>query len=136
MNGFIQRRTFLQFIAASGFSGGAARSAEAAGTILLRSGWQRINIGDVAHTLGMLALLRRYAPDARVIFWPADAGEDETAMIAADFPDVEIVYGSVGGDGKPASNELSRAWERADLFLHGSGPGVIAQRQMTAWRDG
>jgi hypothetical protein len=30
--------------------------------ILLRSSWQTINIGDIAHTPGVLALLERYLP--------------------------------------------------------------------------
>lgn len=28
--------------------------------ILLRSSWQVVNIGDIAHTLGVLALLEKY----------------------------------------------------------------------------
>ncbi len=35
--------------------------------ILLRSSWQTVNIGDIAHTPGMLALLERYRSDAEVI---------------------------------------------------------------------
>ncbi|MEJ7592816.1 MAG: hypothetical protein WKF77_14810 [Planctomycetaceae bacterium] len=34
--------------------------------ILLRSSWQTVNIGDIAHTPGMLALLEKHRPDAGV----------------------------------------------------------------------
>ena len=37
--------------------------------ILLRSSWQVVNIGDIAHTPGVLALLERYIPEAEVVLW-------------------------------------------------------------------
>ena len=39
---------------------------KAAKKILLRSSWQVVNIGDIAHTPGVLALLEKYVPDAEV----------------------------------------------------------------------
>jgi hypothetical protein len=38
--------------------------------ILLRSSWQTVNIGDIAHTPGMLALLEKHRPDDEVTLWP------------------------------------------------------------------
>ena len=38
--------------------------------ILLRSGWQVENIGDIAHTPGFIALAEKYIPEAKVVFWP------------------------------------------------------------------
>ena len=32
--------------------------------ILLRSSWQIVNIGDIAHTPGVLALIEKYLPEA------------------------------------------------------------------------
>ena len=54
----MNRRTFITSALAAGF---AAAFSRAAGRkplrILLRSSWQTVNIGDIAHTPGMLALL-------------------------------------------------------------------------------
>ena len=36
--------------------------------VLLRNGWQSINIGDVAHYVGMLELFRKYGIDADVVY--------------------------------------------------------------------
>jgi hypothetical protein len=39
--------------------------------LLLRSSWQTVNIGDVAHTPGMLALLEKHFPQQEVWLWPS-----------------------------------------------------------------
>ena len=40
--------------------------------ILLRSSWQTINIGDIAHTPGVIALLEKHLPDVEVRLWASD----------------------------------------------------------------
>ncbi len=40
--------------------------------ILVRSSWQTVNIGDIAHTPGLLRLLERYLPDTDVWLWPSN----------------------------------------------------------------
>ena len=37
-------------------------------TILVVSGWQDVNIGDIAHTPGLLHILETYLPDAISLF--------------------------------------------------------------------
>ena len=37
--------------------------------VLLRSSWQTVNIGDIAHTPGMLALLERHWSEAGIRLW-------------------------------------------------------------------
>ena len=39
--------------------------------ILLRSSWQTVNIGDIAHTPGVLAILEKYFPEAEIRLWPS-----------------------------------------------------------------
>lgn len=39
-------------------------------SILLRSAWQTVNIGDIGHTHGVLRLLEQYLPDVEVKLWP------------------------------------------------------------------
>ena len=60
--------------------------------ILLRSSWQVVNIGDIAHTPGVLALIEKYIPEAEVILWASD---DLSAEVAAmenhRFPKLKIV---------------------------------------------
>lgn len=102
-------------------------------TIVVRSGWQSINIGDIGHSPGIFALLERYAPEAHLIFWPNDENPAVNAMMRRRFPKIEIVSGVIGEDGT-MNEELASAFERADLLLHGSGPSVLAWRQLRHWR--
>ncbi|MEJ7767118.1 MAG: hypothetical protein WKF89_04865, partial [Chitinophagaceae bacterium] len=37
--------------------------------ILLVSGWQDVNIGDIAHTPGLLHVLETFLPGVKVILW-------------------------------------------------------------------
>lgn len=98
--------------------------------VLVRVGWQDCNLGDVAHAPGALAWLERHVPEARPMLWsftPLTVSVRE--MIVARFPNVDIVQGAIGPDGTPTTDELRRAFDECDLFLHGSGPATIA------WRD-
>lgn len=98
-------------------------------TILLRSGWQTVNIGDIAHTPGLLSILERHAPELRVIVWSnaVDLGVKE--MLLRRFPRISVV------SGEPYSPAISAAFRDADFFLHGSGPNVVAKAHLEAWRE-
>lgn len=99
--------------------------------ILLRSGWQTENIGDIAHTPAMLAILEKNIPGATVTFWPwySYLPPEEVVMLAKRFPKVKIVQGKLGDDGKASTPELQSAIASADLFLHNSGPYAMG------WKD-
>ena len=43
--------------------------------ILLVSGWQDVNIGDIGHTPGLLHVLETFLPQAKVILWKKAAGK-------------------------------------------------------------
>ncbi len=102
--------------------------------ILLRSSWQAINIGDIGHTPGVLALLEKYIPDAEVIMWASAAHTaDTTAMLTKRFPKVKVVKGEVDADGKTAVKELDAAIEWCDFFLHSSGPSLVAAKHLAAF---
>jgi polysaccharide pyruvyl transferase WcaK-like protein len=98
-------------------------------TVLLRSGWQTVNIGDIAHTPGLLSLLEAHAPQLRVILWSnaTDLGVDE--MLLRRFPRISII------SGEPYTPAVSAAFRDSDFFLHGSGPGVVARAHLDAWRS-
>ncbi|MCW5977427.1 MAG: polysaccharide pyruvyl transferase family protein [Bryobacteraceae bacterium] len=97
--------------------------------VLLRSGWQTENIGDIAHTPGVLRLLGRYVPEAKVILWSnaLDRGVEE--MLRRNFPGLRIVSGD------PSDESVQKAFEEAEFFLHGSGPSLVARSHVAAWRE-
>lgn len=103
--------------------GGAAdRSAR----ILLRSSWQTVNIGDIAHTPGVLHLLEQHLPDAEITLWPnsLDNGVDE--LLTSRFPKLKIAKGA---------EALERAFAENDFLLHGSGPSLVAERDVVRWSE-
>lgn len=125
------RRAFLQqagLLSASVLASpvGLATGQKTSPVILLRSGWQIENIGDIAHTPGFLALMETYLPGARAIFWPhyAILPQSEIDMLMRRFPRLQIVRGQIV-NGKPDSAELEKAFAEADLFVHNSGPAMI-----------
>lgn len=101
--------------------------------IALVSGWQTVNIGDVAHTPGALRAFERFAPDARVTLWAVDIDEPVRQMIRQYFPDVDIVEDPIER-GAPLPPDLERLFDEADVLVHGSAPGLNAHRQLAEWR--
>lgn len=134
------RRTFLRQAAtltallASADSFGSRPGARPV-TILLRSGWQIENIGDVAHTPGFLALLEKHLPGARAIFWPhySVLPQSEVDMLLHRFPALQIVRGKIV-DGKPDRPELEKAFAEADLFVNNSGPATLGWAEAEAFQ--
>ncbi len=92
------RRTFLaELTAGLAAAACAPRRAAAAGRpprILLRSSWQTVNIGDIAHTPGALALLEKHIPDAEVRLWPSKVDNGVAELLKKRFPKVAIVQGA------------------------------------------
>lgn len=104
-------------------------------TIVLRNGWQTINIGDIAHTPGVLAVIERHMPEARVVLWPASVDRGVEPMLKRRFPKLRIVQGVVTPDGKVDSPDVLEALKTADLFIHGSAASMSNQLQVQAWRN-
>lgn len=118
----MKRRTFL---AASSIAlNGAIRVRAAASRprILLRSAWQTVNIGDIGHTPGVLALLEKHIPEAEVTLWPMDVRNGVDAMLRRRFPRLRIV------------TDKAAAFAAGDFLLHGSGPYLTAHRDVAAWK--
>lgn len=89
--------------------------------IILRSSWQTQNIGDIAHTPGMLALLEQHAPQAEVTLWPNELSTDVIALLKRRFPRLRIAA---------TPTEQERALTECTFFLHGSGPGLVGVREV------
>lgn len=103
-------------------------------TIILRSSWQVVNIGDIAHTPGVLQLLQAYLPEVEVILWASEDFSDEVRdMIHRRFPHLSIVMGSIGTDGRATNRELQEAVDRSVFVLHGSGPLLVGHEDMIAY---
>ena len=92
--------------------------------ILLRSSWQTVNIGDIAHTPGVLALLEKHLPDAEVRLWPSSVGNGVKEMLQRRFPKLRIVQGA---------EVLKAAFSECDFLLHGSGPSLVAEKDVARW---
>lgn len=102
--------------------------------ILLRSSWQVFNIGDIAHTPGVLALLEKYLPDTEVRLWASpDLSDEVAAMEHRRFPKLQIVKGTIGADGKASTPELQAAIDWCEFLLHGSGPSLVAAKDVAAF---
>lgn len=129
----MKRREFLGMLAAV-LAAKSLRAADRAPRILLRSSWQVVNIGDIAHTPGVLALLERHLPNAEVRLWAsADLSDEVAAMEHRRFPNLKIVKGTIGADGRAADPDLQESLEWCDFLLHGSGPSFVAAKDVGAF---
>jgi hypothetical protein len=121
----VSRRDFLT----TGLSAAIASLASAdtrPRRIVLRSSWQTVNIGDIAHTPGVLALLERHLPEVEVRLWPSSVGNGVAEMLLARFPKLRILQ---------TPEALKVAFEECDFLLHGSGPSLVAAQDIAKWRD-
>ena len=101
----------------------ARRAAKKA--IILRSSWQTVNIGDIGHTPGVLALLEKHLPDVEVRLWPSSVGNGVEAMLRRRFPNVPIIK---------TPDQIALAMTECVFLLHGSGPSLVARRDVERWR--
>jgi len=122
----MNRRHFLQtsFIASLATSLHAAAAGRTP-RLILRSSWQTVNIGDIAHTPGVLALLEKHLPGVEVRLWPSKVDNGVEEMLRARFPKVQIIQGEA----------VKQAFEECDFLLHGSGPSLVAQKDVVKWSE-
>ncbi|KLU01391.1 hypothetical protein RISK_006547 [Rhodopirellula islandica] len=95
--------------------------------VLLRSSWQTVNIGDIAHTPGVLSILREHLPDVEVTLWPSNVDNGVEELLRKEFPKLKIA--------KPRSEALKQAFRECDFLLHGSGASIVAERDLIRWRE-
>jgi hypothetical protein len=130
----MNRRRFLQTTLATALVGNLPAAEKRAPRILLRSSWQVVNIGDIAHTPGVLALIETHLPNAEVILWASnDLSDEVAAMEHRRFPKLRIVKGTIGADGRASTKELGDAMAWTDFLLHGSGASLVAARDVAAF---
>jgi polysaccharide pyruvyl transferase WcaK-like protein len=117
----MNRRAFLRATLAAGAAPMLFAAPGKSSRILLRSSWQTVNIGDIAHTPGMLTLLERHLPDAEVTLWPSSVGGGVEAILRARFPKLKIARSQA---------EKDAALAACDFFLHGSGPLLVGLKEV------
>jgi polysaccharide pyruvyl transferase WcaK-like protein len=123
----LSRRALLTRLGlAFGATAWGAAAADRPKRILLRSSWQTVNIGDIAHTPGVLHLLEQHLPDAEITLWPSllDNGVDE--LLTTRFPKLKIAKGG---------EALKTAFAECDFLLHGSGPSLVAEKDVVRWTE-
>ncbi|MCA9258150.1 MAG: polysaccharide pyruvyl transferase family protein [Planctomycetales bacterium] len=120
----VNRRQVLALAALAATAQPAYARRSARPRILLRSSWQTVNIGDVAHTPGVLHLLERHVPEAEVWLWPSSVGNGVEQLLRNRFPQLQIVQ---------SEKEIERAFAECDFLVHGSGPSLVAQRDVERW---
>ena len=136
----IDRRAFLSGSVRTGLAAGAiatssslwpllasANDGKTPKRVLLRSSWQTVNIGDIAHTPGVLSILRKHLPEVEVTLWPSNVDNGVEELLRREFPKLKIA--------KPRSEELKRAFQECDFLLHGSGASIVAERDLERWRE-
>ena len=132
------RRTFIQQMAVASVSAMlipitnvlAATSLKGK-KILIRSGWQTVNIGDVGHTFGLLAIMERFLPDTELVLWPKSYDRGVEPLLRKHFPNVKIVKSPI----EQISPELQQAFDECAFMIHSSGPFVTAQKELKLWSD-
>jgi polysaccharide pyruvyl transferase WcaK-like protein len=131
----ISRRDALRSLLAPALLASSSRPGRhAAPTVLLRSGWQTENIGDIAHTPGLLALLERHWPEANVVLWPGRLDRGGEPMLRRRFPQLRIIGEQVVGDPRDDDPTLDEAIAGSDLLIHGSGPSIVGASAIRKWR--
>jgi polysaccharide pyruvyl transferase WcaK-like protein len=101
--------------------------------ILLVSGWQDVNIGDIAHTPGLIYVLQKYIPNAHIILWKRSEGEEVKNLLNKNFPTVKVVYGRVDQDKNVDNKEVLDAINETDIMIHGSGPLLVGADNLACW---
>jgi hypothetical protein len=133
--GTMNRRRFTQCAAALLPWHTVAATPGRPARILLRSSWQSVNIGDIGHTPGALALLEKYFPEAEITLWPGRLGHGSRDLLVGAFPRLKIAEGNLDAQNKPTTPALAKAWDEADLYLSGSGSGFPASQHAVAFHQ-
>ena len=118
------RRHFLHTTLATALAVSVRAADKRPPRLLLRSSWQTVNIGDIAHTPGVLALIEKHLPGVEVRLWPSKVDNGVEAMLLARFPKLRLVKGP---------EALKAAFAECDFLLHGSGPSLVAQNDVARW---
>jgi len=122
----MDRRSFLQSAALATLASTVRASTKRPPRLLVRSSWQTVNIGDIAHTPGLLAILEKHLPDVEVRLWPSKVDNGVEELLLDRFPKLSIVK---------TPEAIKTAFDECDFLLHGSAASFGARRDVIRWRD-
>jgi polysaccharide pyruvyl transferase WcaK-like protein len=125
----VTRRQFLIASIATALSASALAEDKRQPRILLRSSWKTDNIGDIGHTPGILAALEEHCPGIEVRLWPSlphGVADGVEQMLLKRFPKLRILKDR---------EAIDQAFAECSFFLHGSGPSLVAHRDLASWRE-
>lgn len=89
--------------------------------ILLLTGWNWFNIGDISHTPGFLRAVARFFPEASVTILASSYSEELRQYLAPRFSSVQQTVAAEFKPGVPLSKEMEAAFARADILVLNSG---------------
>ena len=112
------RRSFLA--TTSALAAAPANAAPSGPSILLISGWNLYNIGDVAITPGFLQLAQKHFPAARITMLASSYPKEITAYLTPKFPNLKILPMEFHA-GKNLTPAMEEAFRAADLLVLNSG---------------
>lgn len=95
--------------------------------VVVWSGWDHSNIGDIGHTPGLLRTIEEFVPEARVVLVANQLDERIRAMLRRRFPEVEVHEGGLWEDDGERLRSVA-AW--ASVFIRASNMGAG-----TEWMD-
>jgi polysaccharide pyruvyl transferase WcaK-like protein len=72
----------------------------------------------------VLAILEKHFPEAEVQLWPSNVANGVEEMLQARFPSLQIIKGA---------DNLKAAFTECDFLLHGSGPSLVAEKDVVRW---
>jgi hypothetical protein len=121
----MNRRAFLESSLVAAIASSVPAQEKRPPCIILRSSWQTVNIGDIAHTPGVLHLLEQHLPEAEIRLWPSSVSNGVDEMLMKRFPKLKIIQGR---------EDILAALKEGDFLLHGSGPGFVAKKDVAKWR--
>lgn len=122
----MNRRLFLQSTAFAALVSTVRASTKRPARLLVRSSWQTVNIGDIAHTPGLLAILERHLPDVEVRLWPSKVDNGVEELLLERFPKLSILK---------TPEAIHTAFDECDFLLHGSAASFGARRDVIRWRE-
>ena len=120
----MNRRQFLHSSLFTAIAASVSAADKRAPRILLRGSWQTVNIGDIAHTPGALALLEKYLPEAEIRLWPSSVDNGVAELLMRRFPKLIILRNP---------EQIATALQECDFLLHGSAASFGAEKDVARW---
>ncbi|UKT64942.1 polysaccharide pyruvyl transferase family protein [Pedobacter mucosus] len=99
--------------------------------ILIRSGWQTVNIGDIGHTFGLLAIMEKFLPEMELVLWIKSYDRGVEPLLRKNFPKVKVIKSKMEDN----AADLKEAFEECAFMIHSSGPFVTAQKELEMWSN-